>query len=176
MLSNRLITRKLPIILGVALLALGITGCQTFEVKNPGELALKNHDFIELWDAYNDCQAEVNPRAMQKHLKILHSAPKPISLDDSPIPMPKFIKKLTSTRNSRLAVDPRAMAASCSIHLAKASTQTADWETAIRTYQSILEQYPEPQYAFYVSEATKAIEEFTTTRPVSLPTRDSLVR
>jgi len=112
---------------------------------------------------------------MQRNLEALHSAPKPLSLDDSPIPVPKFIKKLSSTRNSRLAVDPRAMAASCSIHLAEMAYQSADWDTAFLTFQSIVENYPEPQYAFYVSEASKAIEEFSAVRPASLSSHDSLV-
>lgn len=163
-------------LLGIGLLALSVMGCQAFQVKNTGELALKNDDFLALWDAYNDCQTGTNPHEMQRNLETLHAAPKPISLDDSPIPIPKFIKNLSSTRNSRLAVDPRAMTASCSIHLAEASRQTADWEKSFRTYQFILENFPEPQYAFYVSEASRAIEEFSTVRPASLSSRDSLVR
>ena len=160
----------------VGIFSLGMVGCQSFQPKTPGELALKNHDFVELWEAYNNCQTGFYMQAIQKNLEILQAAPTPISLDDSPIPVPKFIKKLSSTRNSRLAVDPRAMAASCSIRLAEVAQQRAEWDTSLRTWQAIVDQYPEPQYAFYVSEAAKAIEEFNTVRPVSLPSRDSFVR
>ena len=160
----------------MAMISLSLVGCQSFQPKNPGELALKNHDFIGLWDTYNACQAGSDPKDMQRNLEILHSAPKPISLDDSPIPIPQFIKKLTSTRNSRLAVDPRAMAASCSMYLAKVAQQANDWGTSLRTWQSIVTQYPEPQYAYYVSEATQAIEHFSSIIPASLSSRDSLVR
>ena len=169
-------TKKLGLLLGIALLSITFVGCQSFQPNNPGELALENHDFIGLWDAYNDCQAGLNTQDMQRKLEVLHSAPTPISLDDSPIPIPRFIKKLSSTRNSRLAVDPRAMAASCSMHLAKVAQQSDDWDTSLRTWQSIVNQYPEPQYAFYVSEATRAIEEFSSIRPASLSSHDSLVR
>lgn len=169
-------TRSLRTLLVIGLLGLSMIGCQSLQPKNPGELALKNHDFVELWEAYNDCQAGLYPQAMQRNLEILQSAPTPISLDDSPIPVPKFIKKLSSTRNSRLAVDPRAMAASCSIHLAEVAQQMSDWDTSLRTLQDIVDQYPEPQYAFYVSEASRALEEFSTVRPASLSSRDSFVR
>ena len=168
--------RNLQKLLAIGLLCFSMIGCQSLQPKNPGELALKNHDFVGLWDAYNDCRAGSNPHEMQRNLKILQTAPKPISLDDSPIPIPQFIKKLSSTRSSRLAVDPRAMAASCSIHMAETSRQAADWTTSLRTYQSIVENFPEPQYAFYVSEASRAIEEFSSVRPVSLSSHDSLVR
>ena len=163
-------------LLALSLITLSFVGCQSLQVKDPGELAIENHAFISLWDTYNHCLTGSETQEMQKNLEILHSAPTPISLDDSPIPVPKFIKKLSSTRNSRLAVDPRAMAASCSIHLGEVAHQSADWDTALRTWQSILDNYPEPQYAFYVSEATQAIEEFSSVLPVSLSSHDSLVR
>ncbi len=113
---------------------------------------------------------------MQKSLNLLHSAPQPISLDDSPIPIPKFIKNLSSTRSSRLAVDPRAMAAACSIHVAEFARESADWDMAIRTFQSIVENYPESQYVFYVSKATRAIEQFSSIQPASLSPHDALIR
>jgi len=162
--------------LALCLITLNFVGCQSLEVKNPGELAIENHAFISLWDTYNHCLTGSNTQEMQRNLEILHSAPKPISLDDSPIPVPKFLKKLSSTRNSRLAVDPRAMAASCSIHLGEIAHQSADWNMALRTFQTIVENYPEPQYAFYVSKATQAIEKFSSVLPVSLSSHDSLVR
>ena len=169
-------TKKLGLIVGLFILSLNVVGCQSFQPTSPGELALKNQDFIGLWDSYNDCLTGATTQEMQEHLNILYSAPGPISLDDSPIPVPKFLKNLSSTRNSRLAVDPRAMAASCSIHLAAFAQQSADWDTSLRIWQSIVENYPEPQYAFYVSEASRAIENFSSIRPAFLSSRDSFVR
>ena len=168
--------RNLIGLLAFCLITFSLVGCQSLHVKNPGELGIENHAFISLWDTYNHCLTGSNTQEMQRNLEILHSAPKPISLDDSPIPVPKFIKELSSKRNSRLAVDPRAMAASCSIHLGEVAYQSADWDTALRTFQTIMENYPEPQYAFYVSKASQAIEQFSSVQPVSLSSHDSLVR
>ena len=160
---------------GMVLLSLSIMGCQSFQPKNPGELALQNDAFISLWDEYNHCVVGSNTAAMQESLKVLLSAPSPISLEDSPIPIPDFLKGLTSSRNSRLSVDPRAMAASCSMHLAESASQSSDWHTALSTLQSIVNNYPEPQYDFYVSKATQAIEQFSSIQPVSLQSWDTLV-
>jgi len=168
--------RNLINLLALGLITLNFVGCQSLQVKNPGELAIEHHAFLSLWDTYNHCLTGSNTQEMQRNLAILHSAPKPISLDDSPIPVPKILKKLSSTRNSRLAVDPRAMAASCSIHLGEVAHQSADWDTALRTFQTIVKNYPEPQYAFYVLKATQAIEQFSSGLPVSLSSHDSLVR
>jgi len=174
---NRLpIIKKGMILLGIMALSLSITGCQSFQAKNPGELALENHAFISLWDTYNQCLVGTNTEEMQLHLATLHSAPTPISLDQSPIPVPNFLKNLASARNSRLAVDPRAMAAACSMRIAEVANQAADFDTALHTFQTIVENYPEPQYAFYVSKATQAIEQFSTARPVSLSSNNTLVR
>lgn len=137
---------------------------------------MEDQDFLGIWNAYNRCMDGSDINHMRSNLQVLASAPKPISLDDSPIPVPTFLKKLSSARRSRLAVDPGAMAASCSIHLAEVAQLSSDWPTALRTFQSILKDYPEPQYAFYVTKANQAIEQFTTIRPVSLSAQETLVR
>jgi hypothetical protein len=137
---------------------------------------MEDHDFLGIWDAYNHCMAGSDITEMHANLHTLDSAPRPISLDDSPIPVPRFLKKLSSVRSSRLAVDPRAMAASCSIHLAEVAQHSADWHTALHTYQAILKNYPEPQYSFYVTKAHQAIEEFSLVRPASLSSQNALVR
>ncbi len=157
-----------------ALACLLLVGCQSFKPTNPGELALENDSFIGLWDTYNACLNGSNTQDMQQNLQALHSAPKPLSLDDSPISVPDFIKELASTRNSRLSVDPRAMAASCSIRVAEVAQQSGDWETSLLVFQNTVKNFPEPQYAFYVSKATQAIEQFSGIIPVSLSSNDTL--
>lgn len=159
----------------LVLACLLIVGCQSFQPTTPGELALENNGFIGLWDAYNDCLNGSNAQLMQKKLQALHSAPKPLSLDDSPISVPDFIKELASTRNSRLAVDPRAMAASCSIRVAEVAQQSGDWETSLLVFQDTVKNFPEPQYAYYVSKATQAMEQFSGIIPVSLSSNDTLL-
>lgn len=152
-------------------------GCGTFKPLSPGELAMQDGEFLGLWDSYNYCMAGQNVQDLEANLSVLHSAPKPISLDESPIPIPQFLKELSSTRGSRLAVDPRAMAASCSLHLAEVAIQVRDWETAFRTLRDLPVNYPEPQYAYYVSRATASLEQLSSlTRPVSLSFRESLVQ
>ena len=169
---------KLPLtsLLLAGLFSIALVGCQGFQANTPGELAMEDQDFLGIWDAYNHCMAGSDIQEMHANLYTLGSAPRPISLDDSPIPVPKFLKKLSSVRSSRLAVDPRAMAASCSIHLAEVAQHSADWHTALHTFQSIIKNYPEPQYSFYVTKANQAIEQFSSVRPVSLSSPNALVR
>lgn len=158
------------------LISITLMGCQGFQLTVPGELAMEDEHFLDTWESYNYCMEGSDIPQMLVHLQILNSAPKPISLDDSPIPVPLFLKKLSSARSSRLAVDPRAMAASCSIRLAEVAQQSANSYMALLTLQSILKNYPEPQYAWYVTKASEAIEHFSSVHPTSLSSRDSLVR
>ena len=175
-LHTRVSQQTLMNLLLTALVSIGLLGCQGFQLKAPGELAMKDQHFLEIWDAYNQCMDGSDFQQMQANLQVLDSAPKPISLDDSPIPVPLFLKTLTSDRSSRLAVDPRAMAASCSIHLAEVAQQSADSYMAFPTFQSIIKNYPEPQYAFYVTKANQAIEHLSSVLPTSLSSHDALVR
>lgn len=159
-------------------LLLGPIGCQgMFQHVSHGELAMKDGEFIDLWDTYNLCMSGQNIWEIQEHLNQLYAAPKPMSLDDAPIPIPKFIKNLTSARSSRLAVDPRAMAASCSIHLADVALDAQDMETAFNVLKSMSREFHEPQYAYYVSKAELSLKQFATmAQPVSLSFRDALIQ
>lgn len=151
-----------------------LVGCQSFQASAPGELALQEGDFLGLWDAYNFCMVGRDISQLQENLTVLEAAPKPISLDESPIPIPSFIKELSSSRSSRLAVDPRAMAASCSIHLADVARKTQNFETAYRVLENMATNYPEPQYAFYVAKAHDTLEQLNSSfRPVSLSSQEA---
>lgn len=159
----------------VSFLSITFIGCQGIQPKSSGELAMEDQEFLGIWDTYNHCVDGSDIQHMQANLSVLASAPKPISLDDSPIPVPAFLKKLSTARGSRLAVDPRSMAVSCSIHLAEVAQLSSDWPTALRTFQEIIKDYPEPQYAFYVSKANQALEQLTAVQPVLLSTQEVLV-
>ena len=167
---------RIGLLLVVVCLVL-LVGCQGFQASTRGELNLQEGDFVGLWDAYNFCMVSQDLPEIRTNLSILQAAPKPISLNESPIPVPKFIRELTSLRSSRLAVDPRAMAASCSIHLAKVAQFSSDWDSAYRVLETMATNFPEPQYAYYVSKANKTLEELNSSvRPVALSRRDALVR
>lgn len=164
------------LLLGGAVLVL-LTGCQSLQPSTRGELNLPEGDFVGLWDAYNFCMVSQDLSEIRNNLSILQAAPKPISLNESPIPVPKFIRELTSLRSSRLAVDPRAMAASCAIHLAEVAQFSSDWDSAYRVLETMATDFPEPQYAYYVTKANKTLEQLNSSvRPVALSPRDALVQ
>ena len=168
-------TRKWGYSLLGGLLLTSLVGCQSIHTATSGELALKEGDFLGLWDAYNFCMVGRDLSQIQVKLTELQRAPKPMSLNESPIPVPSFLKQLSSSRSSRLAVDPRAMAASCSIHLAEVAQETQNFKAAYRVLESMATDFPEPQYAYYVTEAEQALEQLNSSfRLVSFTSRNAL--
>lgn len=144
------------------------TGCQSFQPTERSELALEDSEFMGLWSMYNRCVTDQDPLQMKDYILKLTEAPRPISIHHSPIPLPKFLKNWTSHRASRLSVDPRAMAASCSLLAGEAAWKTGHLELARDLLQAVIEGYPEAEYAYYVEEARHTIQQVPTIRNVSL--------
>ena len=57
-------------LLALCLISFSFVGCQSLQVKNPGELGMENHAFISLWDTYNHCLIGSNTQEMQRNLKV----------------------------------------------------------------------------------------------------------
>ncbi len=146
-----------------------LSGCQSLQPTAKGELSLQDSEFMGLWDTYKQCMLVQNPLQMQEYAVQLSEAPRPISIHHSPIPLPKFLVNLTANRGSRLSVDPRAMTASCALQAGQTAWETGDYNLAHNLLQSIIEEYPEAEYAYYVSEARTTISQVPSLRNVSLP-------
>ena len=145
-----------------------LSGCQGLQPTAKGELSLQDSEFMGLWDTYNQCMVDQNPLQMRDYAVKLAEAPRPISIQHSPIPLPKFLVNLTSNRGSRLSVDPRAMTASCVLQAGQTAWKTGDYALAHNLLQSIINEYPEIEYAYYVSEARTTILQVPSLRNVSL--------
>ncbi len=158
---------KIVVIVYVVTLLL-LSGCQSFQPTEKGELSLQDSEFMGLWNTYNQCMVGQNPIQMQKYVTQLREAPRPVSIHHSPIPLPKFLVNWTSDKSSRLSVDPRAMTASCALQAGERAWKTGNYFLAHDILQSIINEYPEAEYAYYVSEAREAISQVPSLRNVSL--------
>jgi len=144
------------------------SGCQSLQPTEKSELSLPDSEFMDLWTLYNDCVVNQNPHQMQEYVAQLSEAPGPITIHHSPIPLPKFLKNWTSARSSRLSVDPRAMAVSCALQAGQAAWQSGQYLLAQDLLESIIENYPEPEYAYYLSEARTTILQIPSFRNAAL--------
>jgi hypothetical protein len=141
--------RTPALILGLGLL---LTGCQTSQSieKHAG---FDNVGFMNLWDRYRHCENVSDLEAMQvdaRHLN--HIAHQPIVLQGSEIPLPKAIQRLVAEPPSRLAVDPKAMAAACSLHVGQVALTVGRDEVAYEMFRTVLK-YPTGASPYYIEQA-----------------------
>jgi hypothetical protein len=131
------------------LLSLMFAGCQIF--SNPYEHVSLPASVMSLWDLYRDCQ---------KHgdMEITLSAAQRLrqSADTHAVPttdLPGGLDRLVRKQPVRTTVDPKAMAASCTLQAARASLDAGRHKEAEQLLHSLVRSYPETEYVFYVEQA-----------------------
>ncbi|MFQ5991999.1 MAG: hypothetical protein ACE5NA_06135 [Nitrospiraceae bacterium] len=149
-------------------------GCQSLQgLGHSGNL--QNHEFMSLWDTYSHCSTSLDVDAMRQDVEVLNEvALAPVSFKDLPLPLPKaFIAKIRKP-TPRLAVDPKAMAAACSLYTGQVAHRAARYKMAGEMYQSVLQDYkPQSDYTYYASQARVGLRQLGLTadvRPVSSST------
>ncbi len=165
---------RLIILLSVLLIGMG--GCQSLQFLLETNPQIDNPAFMSLVEDYNQCQTETDPSRMQEFVLRLEQAPTPISIEQSPIPVPKILVQLTSKPISRLAIDPQGMAASCTLRTGKMALKIGEVELARNMFRTILLKYSDPHYAYYVDQAHLGLSQIsslksTSTIISSLPSR-----
>lgn len=130
-------------------MAMFINGCSMLDVLqkpiHEGRVSV-----MGLWHLYEHCvsTALVDEKVADAHrlteaVGILTERTRSISL------LPLSIERMLSPQPNRLAVDPRAMAAACSLSAAQTLQSQGDDRVAADIFRSILLTYQEPEYAYY---------------------------
>ena len=136
------------ILLGLSILT--IVGCQTPLHTKDGE----NGSFSSLWQTYSRCNSGGTVDELNRDALLLrHAANRSISQDGFVLPLPMKIERLVSAPSTRLAVDVKAMAASCSLRAGQAAAQIGQVEVARVLFESVLEYTPQTEYAYYSLQA-----------------------
>jgi len=144
--------KALLIVLGLSILT--IVGCQTPTHTKDGE----NGSFSSLWQVYSRCNGGGTVDELNRDALILRNAAnRSISQDGFVLPLPIKIERLVSAPSTRLAVDVKAMAASCSLRAGQAAAQTGQIEVARSLFESVLEYRPQAEYAYYSLQAKAAL-------------------
>lgn len=152
-----------PTCLLLATLLCGIAGCQFVRPHSDAQAAGNsesgddsNRAFMELWEVYTHCQTNEDPKELLMDAMRLNQAaetpPKVPTLLD---PMEQIMEPLPV----RLPVDPKAMAAACSLHAAHAAMDIGWNDTAINLYRSIIPTPPDAQSNYYIERAQEGLAE-----------------
>jgi len=140
-------------------MTLVMSGCQT-----GGPLKVSdNGSFMGLWNTYAHCQNETDLEQLKHHASILKTAAdKSASADSFVIPLPGKIERLVTAPSARLAVDVKAMAASCSLRAGQAAVHEGKIDVARTFLEGILQYHPESEYAYYSAQAKTILSELNT--------------
>lgn len=138
----------LPILVGLSLLTM--LGCQSSNLAREGD----NSSFSALWQTYSRCNSGGSIDQLNRDALTLRTAAKRSNPQDGfVIPLPVNLERLVSAPSARLAVDVKAMAASCSLRAGQAAAQIGQIEVARSLFESVLEYRPQADYAYYSLQA-----------------------
>ena len=141
------------VLVGTALLIL--TACQT------GHHSMKDESFRTLWSAYDHCQSGADLDAMRADVKRLEEGS--LTAQDNGLsvthdpgrPVLRPIERWIASPITRLSVDPKAMAAACTLYTGEAAARVGRTDLAAELFTSVIAHYPQPMYAYYVDQAQR---------------------
>lgn len=136
-----------------------LSGCQSVLPVNTAT-PLDNAGFMTVWDAYRHCQAGTNVDTMRADMKQLSRvATAQESVRDLPFSLPDFVKRVMAKPTSRLAADPKAMAASCALFTGHAALRAERMDVATEMFRTVLQHHSQPDYAYYVDQARTGLDQ-----------------
>ena len=142
---------------GFALLAL--TACQSLQPVANGTGALDNASFLALWNTYIHCREGSDLAAIQEDVHRLQGAASVAPLGDFTLSLPSSVKRYVAEPPSRLAVDPKAMAASCGVYAGQTALSLGETAVATRMFETVVQKHNQTEYAYYVSQARAGLRQ-----------------
>jgi hypothetical protein len=141
--------KKMLLIAGLVVL---LGGCQAApKTTTP---VLDNTTFMNLWSTYRHCAGSNDLEQLHGDVRALSQAPAfRASPTDIAVPLPEVIRRHVSAQPTRVAADPVAMAAACTIHTAQVAWEAGNDKVAGELLNGVLRNYSKSAYAFYIHQA-----------------------
>ena len=110
-----------------------------------------------MWELYRHCQSSGDVETVLSAAKELQQ-----SADTHVVPapdVPKSLDRFVTKQPVRTTVDPKALAASCTLQAARTSLNAGRDQEAEQLLHAVVSSYPESDYTFYVAQAKVWIQE-----------------
>jgi hypothetical protein len=134
---------------------MGPAGCQN--VKVPQQ---KSHtaqpSFMETWNIYTHCISTESLEPLMVDTLLLKRATNRLQQDEI-LGLFSPLESFMSPSPVRLAADPRAMTAFCTLKTAETAVENGWNDLAMTLYQSIIKDYSEPAYVYYRDQANAGV-------------------
>jgi hypothetical protein len=125
-------------------------GCQHAAAPRPPS---NEASFTDLWETYRHCQKSEDPHEMKLDALHLEQTVQRFA-DDKKVPLiPDELEQLVLDRPTRLAVDPKAMVASCALLAGYQARVAGEPRLAAEMFGHILSNYSSSRYHYYVVQA-----------------------
>ena len=133
-----------------------LAGCQLFDASTQST-TMRSTSVMSMWELYRHCQSSGDVETVLSAAKqLLQSA------DTHVVPapdVPKSLDRFVTRQPVRTTVDPKALAASCTLQAARTSLSAGREQEAEQLLYAVVLSYPESDYTFYVAQAKVWIEE-----------------
>ena len=133
----------------------GPAGCQNVKVPQQQSHAAPP-SFMETWNIYTHCISTESLEPLMVDTLLLKRATNEMQQDET-LRLFLPLKSFMSPSPVRLAADPRAMTASCSLKTADTAVEHGWNDRAMTLYQSIIKDYSEPAYRYYRDQANAGV-------------------
>jgi hypothetical protein len=144
--------------LSLVLFILGTIGCQSGTSSKP---ASHEASFSDLWKTYRHCQKSEDPQEMKADALHLDQTVQALAGEKDATLVPDQLERLILDQPTRLAVDPKAMAASCALLAGYQARVVGQPRLAAEMFGHILSNYSASRYRYYVVQAYHALKSIT---------------
>ena len=128
-----------------------LAGCQTVPQTTQ---VMDNSTFMNLWSTYRHCESGSDLDQLRGDVKTLaHATGFRASHTDFSVPLPDMVLQHVTAQPTRVAADPKAMVAACSIHTAEVALEAGEDAVAVELLNGIIGSYSKTEYGYYVREA-----------------------
>jgi hypothetical protein len=133
-----------------------LAGCQLFDASTQ-PTTIRSTSVMSMWELYRHCQSSGDVETVLSAAKELQQ-----SADTHVVPapdVPKSLDRFVTKQPVRTTVDPKALAASCTLQAARTSLSAGREQEAEQLLYAVVLSYPESDYTFYVAQAKVWIAE-----------------
>jgi hypothetical protein len=136
-----------------------LSGCQAIQAfdytTSPNETA-----FANMWKRYSHCRShtDVNQiwhdaQQLNRTVRFMDQAARETEL------LPDTIEQTLAEPPTRLAVDPKAMAAACTLLAGRAAQNLGHSQFAAELFSFVLANFTQPRYAYYREQAEMDLDQ-----------------
>ena len=134
----------------------GLGGCQSLWPFDSSAILLDNMQFMETWETYLHCRSSAQPDEIRADLQQLNRVAHAVTAQNQPsVLVPAAIRARLEAFPSRLAVDPRSMAAACALHGGHVALSAGQSELSVELFAVAGTAQEGSAYVSYAVEAER---------------------